>query len=223
MTFSPDKSPKGNISTERERGERNSFHDRSSTTSSQKRKFKKATNIESTLSPIDDVSPMFRTKKRPATILLFVPSEIRGEFFEASAFSCVSKNLWNGENGWKKHFAAMKENRKAIYFLWELRRVRGSIASKAFVTVTYFQRNEGRGLVSPEGHFSRQRNIFNEYPCIFQCAYIDKLILGDCGCSSVVLSRFDGGKVSCFVTCAISRCSLVEGSGGGAAQEKGQR
>lgn len=109
MTFSPDKSPKGNISTERERGERNSFHDRSSTTSSQKRKFKKATNIESTLSPIDDVSPMFRTKKRPATILLFVPSEIRGEFFEASAFSCVSKSCGTGKTGgrnisrrWKK-------------------------------------------------------------------------------------------------------------------------
>lgn len=71
------------LQRERERGERNSFHDRSSTTSSQKRKFKKATNIESTLSPIDDVSPMFRTKKRPATILLFVPSEIRGEFFRS--------------------------------------------------------------------------------------------------------------------------------------------
>ena len=165
----------------------------------------------------------FERKNDPRQSSSSFRPKFEANFFEASAFSCVSKNLWNGENGWKKHFAAMKENRKAIYFLWELRRVRGSIASKAFVTVTYFQRNEGRGLVSPEGHFSRQRNIFNEYPCIFQCAYIDKLILGDCGCSSVVLSRFDGGKVSCFVTCAISRCSLVEGSGGGAAQEKGQR
>lgn len=109
MTFSPDKSPKGNISTERERerGERNSFHDRSSTTSSQKRKFKKATNIESTLSPIDDVSPMFRTKKRQSSSS-FRP-KFEANFSKRAHFRASRKICGTGKTGgrnisrrWKK-------------------------------------------------------------------------------------------------------------------------
>lgn len=151
MTFSPDKSPKGNISGEREREReklvsRSIFHHLV-----RKKKIQKSDEhrIDPSLPPsppIDDVSPMFRTEKRPATILLFVSPRHsarnpRRIFRSERIFARLEKS-WNGEeggDGWKKHFAAMKENCKAIYFLWELRRVRGSIASKAFVTVTYLR------------------------------------------------------------------------------------
>lgn len=224
MTFSPDKSPRGNIFRERERERREPRFTidlpppRPKKENSKKRRALNRSFSRSTMS-----RQCFERKTDPRQLSSsFRRHSVRNsrQIFRSERIVRLEK-LWDGENGWKKHFAAMKENRKAIYFLWELRRIQGSIASKVFVTVTYFQRNEGGGFVSPGDHFSRQRNIFNGYPCIFQCASIDKLIWRLRVVAWYLVSTAE--KYSCFVTWAISRCSLVEGNGGGTAQREGQR
>lgn len=101
--------------------------------------------------------------------------------FRVREWECiVLEKLRDGE---EETFAAMKENRKAIYFLWELRRVRGSIAGSGHLLRSLTPPRSGGNSCRPPGPtfpppFRDSETYSADTLCIFQCVAIDELIWG---------------------------------------------
>lgn len=92
---------------------------------------------------------------------------------------------------------------KCIYHLIQVISIR---IEKCYINVKYLYCVEKKFTFL----FSRQRKIFSGCSCIFQCVAIDKLIWRLRVATWYLVSTAE--RYSCFVTCAISRCSLVERS-----------